>query len=676
MTGVPKFGLNRAGKIIIKKLDLEEIDLSEHRTIDPAAIELLDHCAGQGLSTSFDRYLAQQPQCKFGLEGVCCRYCFQGPCRIIRTKKGADVGICGARDYTIVSRYIARTIAGGAATHSDHGREIATVLLETAEGKAPDYRIKDSDKLKAVAKKVGVPFEGRKDVEIAKDVAMKALSDFGKTNEDPCTWLDTGIDDERKRVFKKNRLSPVAIDRTVSEILHQTSVGTDSDPVQTIFGGIKGALSDYTGMALATDLTDILFGTPEPIKTSANLGALKKNAVNIAVNGHNPLLSMQVVDAAKRLEGEAKAAGASEGVNLVGICCTGNEVLMRCGVPMAANFGSMELAIMTGAVDVLLMDQQCIIPSFQDLCSCYHSVVVSTTRFSKIPGAAHLEFHPDTAAETADSIVRLAIERFGKRDPKRVHIPQHKQDVIGGFSYESLSEVWKKMNPASDVRAITDAVKSGQIKGWAHFAGCNNTRAIQDKNFTTIASYLAKNDVFISSTGCAAGAFAKHGFMNPEGIEKHAGPGLKAFLADMKKAAGADMPLAFHLGACVDNTRAQRLWTAYAKDMGISVPQLPIVACAAENMSEKSTAIGTWVVSMGLPVMVGVVPPVTGSPLVLDLITQVARDVLGGYFMAQPDPEIAKEMLLERIMKRRWRLDVHNKTAQEYETSINNIYEG
>ena len=650
--------------------------MKEYRTIDPAVQEMLDHCDSEGVSTQFDRYLAQKPQCKFGQEGTCCRFCHQGPCRIIPNKKGAEVGICGARDYTIVSRNIARTQAGGACAHSDHGREIAYTLLETAEGKAPSYRIKDSEKLHWVAKKVGVSVDGRRDVDIAKDVALKALGDFGSRDSNPCSWLFNSIDEDRQKVFKKNRVNTPAIDRSVVQLMHQTSIGTDADPVSIVFGGLQCALADFTGMSMSTDLSDILFGTPEPVRTTANLGSLKEDCVNIAVNGHNPLLSEMVVEAAKELEHEAKAAGAAK-VNMVGICCTGNEVLMRHGVPIAANFGAQEMAIMTGALDALVMDVQCIIPSMQELAQCYHTVLISTTSFASIPGAAHVEFHPETAKESAATIVRMAIERYKRRNPARIRIPNYEHEVIGGFSYEAITGMFQKVNPASEVRFLTDAIKSGQIKGVVQFAGCNNQKTICDQNHLTYAKYLAANDVFIISSGCAAQSFAVEGLLNPEAIEKYAGPGLKKFLGDMSKAAGTPVPLIFHIGSCVDNTRGQRLLTKMAEDMGVTIPQVPYVATAPEFMSEKAVAIGSWFVCMGVPVMVGVVPQLTGSALIVDLVTQAARDVFGGYFMVNPDPDGAAEMILDRLKKRAWRLRVREKAAEEYESKLNNnIYEG
>ena len=647
----------------------------EYRTIDPAVQEMLELNETREFSTQFDRYLAQQPQCKFGLTGVCCKICIQGPCRVIPTKKGADKGICGARDYTIVSRNLSRYIAGGASAHSDHGREIAHTLLATAEGKAPDYRIKDSAKLHAVAKKIGVETEGRRDVEIAKDVALLALEDFGSHSDKSTTWLETNIDDERKRVFKKTRIYPRAIDRSVVQLLHQTHVGNDADPVNVIFGGLQAGLADFTGMSLATDISDILFGTPEPVTTHANLGTLRKEMVNIAVHGHNPLLSEMIVRAVDELQGEARQRGA-EGINLVGICCTGNEVLMRQGVPMATNFGSQEMAIMTGALDAMVMDVQCIAPSTQEICTCYHTLMISTSNIAKIPGTTHVEFDPATAMDSARGIVRLAIDRFGTRRDDLIHIPDYKKTAIGGFSVEALLDLFSKVNSDFPIKVLTEAIKSGQIKGVAAFAGCNNQKAPHNASIIHIAKELAKKDVFLVSTGCSAGAFATLGFLNHDAIDEYAGEGLKALLHNIEEKANTKLPLVFHMGSCVDNSRVQQLWHLMAQDMGITVPELPFVASAAEAMSEKAVSIGSWVVAMGIPCHVGVMPPVEGSPLVYDVITQIARDVFGGYFILETDPQKAADQLFARLQKRVWRLRVHEKAAAAYGAGMNSIYEG
>ncbi len=655
----------------------EQTDCKNCRTVDQAAAQMLEAAVAASVTTAWDRYKAQQPQCKFGNTGVCCRICIQGPCRIIPTKPGQDKGICGANAYTIVARNLVRYIAGGASAHSDHGREIAYTLLHTAEGHAPDYKITDKGKLLKVAEKVGVPTEDRKIEDIARDVAIKALEDFGKYDSEPCTWLTVNIDDERKQKFKHTTIAPASIDRAVVQLLHQTHVGTDADPVNIIFGGLRAALADFVGMSLATDLTDILFGTPAPVVTEANLGVLDAEKVNIAVHGHNPLLSQMVVHAARKLEDEAKAAGA-KGINLVGICCTGNEVLMREGIPTAANFGSQELAIMTGALDTMIMDVQCIAPGVKDLCNCFHTHLVSTSAISKVPGSYHIAFNKATAKDDAIKIVRHAIECYKKRKPELVNIPKFKKQVIGGFSFEALMDLFAKVNPDSPISILNEAVLSGEIKGVCAFAGCNNQKVVHDYAAVEIAKELAKNDVFLVSTGCAAGAFAKSGLLSSEAVDAYAGPGLKKFIKRLEEKSGlkAGLPLVFHMGSCVDNSRVEALWTAMAEQLGVTVPQLPFVASAPEAMSEKAISIGSWVISMGIPCHVGVLPPVEGSDLVYGVTTQIARDVFGGYFIFDTEPASAAAKLLERLEKRAWKLGIHRRTADKYNSEMAKVYEG
>lgn len=652
--------------------------LNDRRTIDPAAAEMLEVAVAAKVQTAWDRYKAQQPQCKFGNTGVCCKICIQGPCRIIPTKPGQDKGICGATAFTIVARNLVRYMAGGASAHSDHSREIAYTLLHAAEGKAPDYKVTDQEKLKRVAKRIGVAVEGREINEIAKDVAIKALEDFGKYSEEPCTWLETTINDERKAKFKHTAIAPTAIDRTIAQLLHQTHIGTDADPVNIIFGGLRTALADYIGMHIGTDLTDILFGTPEPIVTESNLGVLDPAKINIAVHGHNPLLSQMVVYASREMDAEAEDAGA-KGINIVGICCTGNEVLMREGVPPVTNFGSQELAIMTGCLDAMVVDVQCIMPAVKSVCDCFGTELITTSNISKMPGSNHFDFNEATAMEDAKKVIRLAIESFRKnRAGKEIKIPAYKNQVVGGFSFESLMDLFSKVNPENPISVLTDAIEAGEIKGVCAFAGCNNQKVVHDQATIEIAKELAKNDVFMVTTGCTAGGFAKAGFLSSMAVDAYAGEGLKKFIKRLEEKAGlkAGLPLIYHMGSCVDNSRIADLWTAMAKNMNVDIPQLPFVASAPEAMSEKAIAIGSWVISMGIPCHVGVVPPIEGSELVYQVATQIARDVFGGYFIFETDYQKAAEALINRLDKRAWNLRIHRQTAEKYNGTMAKVFEG
>lgn len=645
------------------------------RTCDPAAAEIITRCRECGVETMFDRYQQQTPQCAFGLSGLCCRICIQGPCRINPKRPGEQRGICGAADYTIVARNVARLAAGGASCHSDHGRHQALTLLHVAEGKAGDYTIADPAKLRRVSKAIGLETEGKSDAELAKEVAHAALDDFGRQTDEPCTFLWSYITDGRKAKFTHCNIVPTSIDRAVVENLHQTAMGMDADPVNIIFGALKTGLADYTGMHLATDISDILFGTPEPIVSQANLGVIDPAYVNIATHGHNPTLSSLVVDAAHLLADEAKAIGA-KGINVVGICCTGNELLMRKGVYLAANSAAQELAVLTGALDGLIVDVQCIAPALGPLTKCYHTKLMCTSPIAKIPGSQYFDFREDNAMETAKAMVRVAINAYRDRDPSKINVPAHKADVVAGFSTEALFEIFAKVNPDNPIRVVTEAIESGELRGVCLVAGCNNTKQVHDFGHTEIAKELARNNVLLLATGCGAVAFAKHGLLSPAAVDKYAGEGLKKFLKKLEAASGAKigLPLVFHMGSCVDNTRAADFWTAMAKDWGVDVPKVPFVASAPEAMHEKAVSIGSWIVAMGIPTHVGVMPYIEGSQLVLGVAQQIAHDVYGGYFIFEPDPAEGAKKLLEALDYRTWKLRIHKATAEKYGTAIASGY--
>ena len=450
-------------------------------------------------------------------------------------------------------------------------------------------------------------------------------------------------------------------------MLAQTTMGMDNDPVNLIFAGIKTSLADYTGMHIATDISDIIFGIPEPTVSEANLGVIDPEYVNVATHGHNPTLSEMVVRAARELNDKAKALGA-KGINVVGICCTGNELLGREGVYLAANQASQELAIMTGAVDAIIVDIQCIMPSLKPVCDCFHTRLITTNKMAKIPGAIHVDFKEETAFEQACQMVEMALEAYKERDRSKVAVPPHKNKVIAGFSLEALLDLFRAINPDNPIQVLTDAILAGELRGVALFCGCNNLRTPQDRNHLTIFRELVKNDVFVIATGCSAGAMAKAGMMTPEAIEKYAGANLKAFLKRLSEANGVELPLAFHMGSCVDNSRAHDLCTLMAKEMGVDVPKVPFAATAPEDMHEKAIAIGTGAVAMGLPVHVGVMPPIDGSTLVFGLASQIARDVYGGNFIFEPDPEEAAKKLLAALDRRTWKLRVHQMAADKFGT--------
>ncbi len=628
---------------------------------DPAVLELLPIAAARGIDTVFDRARAQQPQCGFGTQGLCCRTCWKGPCHINPVGKKPQYGICGADRDTIVARQLSRMLAAGAAGHSEHGRHIALALLKLSDNKLPDYQIRDKAKLIAVAARLGIATENREVLDVARDVANTSLEDFQSQDHDKtCNWLKATLTDKRIQRLKPLGVVPHNIEATVAQTMSRTATGCDADATNVILGGIRAAMADFDGMALATELSDALFGTPKPSITAANLGVLKPDAVNVAVNGHNPLLAEVICDVAREMNEQAIQAGAKDGINIIGICCVGNELMLRHSIPLAANYLSQEMAILTGALDAMVLDVQCIMPSLPRIAECFHTQVITTMDENKITGARHVSFKEERAAEIAREILGIAIDAYGHRDPRMIHIPDKKSTAIVGFSTEAILDALSLLDAKDPLKPLVDNIVNGNIQGVALFCGCNNTQREQDDSFVRMAKSLAKNNVLLLATGCGAGAFAKHGLMSQEATETYAGDGLKAVLTAIGTAAGLNgpLPLVLHMGSCVDNSRAVILATALAEKLGVDLNDLPLVASAPEAMSEKAVAIGTWSVAVGLPTHLGVVPQVSGSAKVVQLITEDAKDIFGGYFLVEPDPDIAADKLFAVIQEKRLALGI------------------
>jgi len=553
----------------------------------------------------------------------------------------------------MVARGLDRAIAAGTAAHSGHARHLAHTLLKMAKGETKDYEVKDPDKLRAVAARMQIPVEGRSDKDIALDLANAALADFHE-KETPVMWAATVVTPDRVKVLSDLGIVPKGIDHEISEIMHRTLYGVDADAVNLLLAGLRCGVADLAGCYMGTDLADILFGTPQPTVTSANMGVLKKDAVNIAVHGHNPVLSDVLVSVAKDMEAEAERVGAT-GINVVGICCTGNEVMMRHSIPACTHSVSQEMAIMTGVLDAMVVDYQCIMPSLVTVAECMGTRIVTTMDICKITGATHIPFSEEAAADKAKEAIGLAIENFSVRKDKETDIPQVQTPVVTGFSVEAIVTALAAVDAQDPLKPVVDNIKAGNIKGVCLFAGCNNVKVTQDKNFTVIARKLLKENVLVLATGCGAGALLRHGFMDPARVDEMCGPGLKAVLTAVGEAnnLGGPLPPVLHMGSCVDNSRAVALAVAVANYLGVDTDKLPVVASAAEAVSEKAVSIGAYAVAAGLPTHVGVMVPVLGSPLVTEILTEKAKELTGGYFIVDLDPESAADKLLKAIDARR-----------------------
>jgi carbon-monoxide dehydrogenase catalytic subunit len=609
--------------------------------ISADAQAMIERARAEGIETVWDRLKAQEPQCGYCQLGLSCRNCVMGPCRIDPFGDGPQKGVCGANADIIVARNLGRTIAAGASAHSDHGRDVLEVFAATAKGETTGYEIRDEAKLKALAKELGVAVDGRDKEAIACDLAEAMLEDFG-TRKQAISMLDR-VPKARLELWQRIGIVPRGIDRENVEMLHRTHMGVDNDHINTLLHGLRTSLSDgWGGSLVATELSDVMFGTPRPVVSRANLGVLREDSVNIALHGHNPLLSDVIVQAAAdpELLAMARERGAA-GINLVGLCCTGNELQMRRGIPMAGNHLIQELILVTGALDAMVVDYQCIMPAITDVAKCFHTAVISTADKAKFPGATHISFDPHRGMEIGREIVRLGILAYGNRVPSRVRLTGEPGEMMAGFSVEAILEALGG-SPAP----LVDAIAAGKIRGAVGVVGCNNPKIRQDYGHTLLTRRLIENDILVLVTGCAAVANGKAGQMMPQSADL-AGEGL----GGVCRALG--IPPVLHMGSCVDNTRILVLAAALAKHLGVDISQLPLAGAAPEWYSEKAVSIGAYVVASGISTVLGVQPNIFGSPNVVKLLAQDLDGVVGARFAVEPDPEKSALWIRRHIESKR-----------------------
>jgi carbon-monoxide dehydrogenase catalytic subunit len=601
-----------------------------------------------GAITVWDRYADQTPHCGFGTLGLCCKTCNLGPCRIDPFEEGAQVGTCGADCDVISARNLARHMAAGSACHSDHGREIAHTLHLLGEGKTTSYEIRSPEKLKQIATEYGIDVSNKSLQELAKLLGKAMLDEFGKQEGAPA--LLKRAPKKQQEIWKKLRITPEGIDRPIVETLSRTNMGVDSDYKNILLGAAKASLADgWGGSMIATEASDILFGSPKALRSKVNLGTLKEDEVNIIIHGHVPLLS-DVIVTASRDEAMLKLAKdkGAKGITVAGICCTANEILMRRGVPVAGNFLQQELAVATGAVEALVVDLQCIMPGIEKVASCFHTKLISTHPKAKFPGMIHKEFSEEKALDIARDIVITAIENYANRDTSRVNIPKESMDLIAGFTTENIF-YYLGGRYRSTYRPLNDAIIAGRIRGVAGVVGCDNPKLQSGQSHITMVKELIKHDVLVVQTGCSALACAKDGLLVPEAAVKYAGKGLQ----EVCEAVG--IPPVLHMGSCVDNSRILIACCNMVAEGGIGsgIDELPAAGAAPEWMSEKATAIGMYFVASGALVVFGTPLPVSGSPNVVKYLTSGMEKVTGGRWAWEADPTKAAHIIIDHINKKR-----------------------
>jgi anaerobic carbon-monoxide dehydrogenase catalytic subunit len=634
-------------KIIVKKE--KEINFRDLTTCD-ATIQMLEKAKRDGVETAFDRAVSMKA-CPIGADSACCKHCSMGPCRLNAKDPYGKVGVCGATIDTIMARNFARMVASGCAAHTDHGMSMLDLFREVVNGNIHDYKIKDTVKLEEVARSIGIETEGREMMDIAKDLYKELERTYTQVEGEipfaqrvPAKTLEN---------WRKLGIVPRGSMREIMEIMHRTHMGVDQHYENITKQCSRTALADgWGGSMVATEISDILFGTPSPISIEVNMGVLKEDHVNIIVHGHEPNLFESMIESCheQSLIEEAKKAGA-KGINLAGMCCSGAEVLVRHGIPHAGNFMSTEAVLVTGAVDVMCVDVQCIKQGLAKVAECYGTPLITTNPRCHIEGATHIEFHEHTPKDCTDEVVIKAISRFKNRKAK-VEIPQIRNIGVHGFSHEYIKYMLGGTFRAS-YRPLNDNIINGRIRGVAGVVGCTNPRVKQDWVHVELVKELIKNDVLVVQTGCSQIALAKAGLTTPEAAVM-AGPGLREVCETV------GMPPVLGIGSCVDNSRILIACAEMVNEGGLgeSIADLPVAGAAPEWMSEKAISIGHYFVASGVYTVFGVTFPIVEETKFYKLLFDGLEKQGLGKWGFSPDPYELARMMIAHIDKKRKALGI------------------
>jgi carbon-monoxide dehydrogenase catalytic subunit len=615
-----------------------------------ATTQMLEKAQREGVDTAFDR-AANMKACPIGADSACCKHCSMGPCRLNAKDPYGKVGVCGADIDTIQSRNFARMVASGAAAHTDHGMSMLDIFREVVNGEITDYTIKDPIKLVDVAQSVGIETNGRSVVDIAQELYKELERTYTQVEgEIP---FAARVPEKTLETWRKQGIVPRGAMREIMDLMHRSHMGVDQQYENITKQISRTALSDgWGGSMVATEISDILFGTPAPVQADVNMGCLKEDMVNIIVHGHEPnLFESMVVSVNDPAMVQAAQEAGAKGINLVGMCCSGAEMLSRHGVPHAGNFMSTESILVTGAVDAMAVDVQCIKQGLASVAKCYDSYLFTTNPRCHIEGAEHIEFEERDPKECTDDIVVKAIARYKNRNAK-VEIPNITNSGVHGFSHEYIKYMLGG-SFRSSYWPLNDNVINGRLRGVAGVVGCTNPRVKQDWVHVELVKELIRNDILVLQTGCSQIALAKAGLLTPE-ASYLAGDGLR----EVCEAVG--MPPVLGMGSCVDNSRILIAASEMVREGGLgdSIAELPVAGAAPEWMSEKAISIGQYFVASGVYTCFGVTFPITQNTYFHDLLFSGLEQQGMGKWGFATDPYDLAQMMISHIDKKRQELGI------------------
>lgn len=616
---------------------MEAERVSYHESVN----EMYRKVKAEGITNVVDRFRAQEKgRCPFCSAGLSCQLCSMGPCRIGKDK---PYGACGIDAAGMVIRNFVHKNMLGTEAYTYHAIDAAKTLKATAMGKTP-YEIKDVEKLRWFAKMLGIDESDVK--ELAKKVADFVIADLSSVERS--RLVEIFAPQKRKEVWEKLGIMPSGVFQELLTVGTSSMTNVDSNYISLAKKSMEMSIATCLAAQLSLEIIqDILFGTPMPHESYADLGILDPEFVNIAVDGHEPFVAVALIKLAEqeKIQEKAREAGA-KGLRIVGFIETGQEVLQRISsnvfAGIAGNWISQEFALATGCIDVFAADMNCALPSLPEY-QRYGVRIIPVSRLVRFRGINEgLDYEPEKAKEIAEKLIEIAIENFKKRDKSRAVKIERMQKIIVGFSPEAILKAL-----GGNLEPLLDAIKRGDIKGIVALVSCTTLKnGPHDYNTVTIVKELIKRDILIISMGCGNAALQVAGLTSLEAIDI-AGEGLKKIC----KALGIPPVLSF--GTCTDVGRAAYLVRLIAEALDVDIPQLPIAATAPEYMEQKATIDAIFAITYGITTHVSPVPPITGSEDAVKLLTEEVEALTGGKVLVEDDPVKAAELIEKTVLQKR-----------------------
>lgn len=597
------------------------------------------------METIYERFMKQQPQCAFGAMGICCTLCTDGPCQITRKAKR---GVCGASADLIVARNLLLKCVQGTVANVYHARNVARTLLAIGEGKS-DYQIKEEEKLRNLAERFGI--DGKRDIrEIAKEFGQFFINQINSNDYEPLKLVEVLAPKKRYEIWKKLDIIPGGPNSEAATALSKAMTNVNNDVVDLLLHCLRlGIANEYAGLFGITTMQEIIVGTAKPTEGPVNIGVLDKDAVNIVMHGHQPLLAIKVLEKArdKKWQDKAKEAGAKNGLKVYGSLCEGQQIFNISSeykdifYGQIGNWIQQEFILATGAVDALVFDYNCVMPTIsEEYAPKYHTKLISTDKTIRQANVERMEYEPDRAGEIAEGIIERAIEAFKKRG--KVNIPEVKHIAMAGFTTESVVNAL-----GGSVKPLIDAIVNGTVKGVAAVVGCTTVREFQSgRHIVNLTKELIKRNILVIGAGCCSSAMENADLMSRE-AKSLAGKKLSSLCSAL------GIPPCLSYGSCTDIGKIIDTVISVAETLGVDIPDLPVCASAPEYMEQKAVADAFTAVAFGLTLHLSPVPPVLGSPNVTKILTEDVESLTGGKIFVEVDPVKSADKIEEHIIKKR-----------------------